>query len=130
MELALTSHCTTQPKKDQILAISIEMMHKMGFTRAEQFHLGESKKRIQHNLVINLMNPQILKNSIGGDLVGFVEHLYSKPYSYNCHVFRASISSMGRAQKLQTNVERTRMEENLRNNRKDSKSRKEPLFKN
>lgn len=68
MELALTSHCTTQPKKDQILAISVEMMHKMGFMRAEQFHLGESKKRIQHNLVINLMNPQILNNSIGGDL--------------------------------------------------------------
>ncbi len=76
------------------------------------------------------MNPQTLNNSIGGDLVGFVEHLHSKPYSYNCHVFSACISSMGGTQKLQTNVERTRMEENMRNNRKDSKSRKEPLFKN
>jgi hypothetical protein len=34
----------------------------MGFTRAEQAHLGESKTWMRHNAVINLMNPKTPSN--------------------------------------------------------------------
>ena len=35
-KFALTVTCTTRPKDDQILAISVEIIHEMGFMRAEQ----------------------------------------------------------------------------------------------
>jgi len=83
------------------------MIPEMGFTRAEQASSRWEQKRIRQNAVINLMNPQKLNYTIGGDLVGFIEHLYSKPLSYNCYVHCARISSMGGTQKLPINVERT-----------------------
>ncbi len=75
------------------------------------------------------MNPQNLNNYYDGDLVGFAEHLPVKPLSYHCHVHCACISGMGGTQKLQTDVERTGVEKNLRNSGKTSERRKEPLHK-
>ena len=73
------------------------------------------------------MNPQQLNSTIGGDFVGFVEHLHSEPRGYNCYVHCTRISGMGRTQKLSNDVERTGMEKNLRHSRKASARRKEPL---
>lgn len=73
------------------------------------------------------INPYLDLLLWGGDVVGPVEHLLAKPRSYHCNVHCAGISSMGRTQKLQNDVERTGVEENLRKRGKDSESRKEPL---
>jgi hypothetical protein len=62
-----------------------------------------------------------------GDVVGFAEYLPSKPVGYHCHVHCAGVSGMGGTQKLQADVERTGVEQNLRNRGKTPESRKKPL---
>ena len=68
------------------------------------------------------MNPQKVKGKRCVIQVGFVEHLHSKPFSYNSNVHSSGFSGVGGTQKLQAHVERTRVEKNQRNSSKDTKS--------
>ena len=80
----------------------------MGFMRAEQAFPVRANSSSSF-LVISLMNPQTLKRYKRGVCVGSAKHLRAKPDSHSCHVHRIVVSGMGGTQKLQNDVERTRM---------------------
>ena len=107
------------PKLVKFWLSQFEMIHEWDLRVQSKFP-SESKKLFRQNLVINLMNLQELTNNIGGDLIGPIEHLPAKPLGYSCNVYRASISRMGRTQKLSADVERIGVEKNMRNYSKAS----------
>ena len=128
LSCALTLLVPRHPGKFNFWLSHFEMIHEWDLCVQSKLSRWE-QTLLRLFLVISLMNPQALNRYKRGVCVGSARHIHTKPDSHSRHVHRAGVSGMGGTQKLQNDVERTRMAKNLQHSRKDTARRKKPLHK-